>query len=142
MKAYTANFSDFSGAANPGGIWSPAFITLKLALERGEQPDTVVQALYDWLSQRHIEPSEVDHLLDLPPDKAFEALVGMVSRDMKPEGLPRMAQDTLRRAIQRIAGNYVTRRQQDLDLQRAKLSSIRDRFNVESAAELVAALLD
>ena len=142
MKAFTANFSDLQGAANPKGIWSPAFLALKLALDRGEQPDTVIQALYDWLSQRNIVPSEVDHILDLSPDKAFETLVGMVSREMKPSGLPKMVQDTLRRAIQQIAGNYVTRKQQDLDMQRAKLSSIRDRFNVESAEDLVAALLD
>jgi hypothetical protein len=144
VRAFTANFTDLTAgsAMNPKGVWSPAFLALKLALDRGEQPDTVIQALYDWLSQRHIQPSEVDTILDFPPDKAYEALVGMVSREMKPEGLPHLVQQTLRRAIEQIAGNYVTKQQSELDLQRAKLASIRDRFNVESAEGLVAALLD
>jgi len=147
VKAFTANFSDLSGAANPTGIWSPAFLALKLALDRGEQADNVVQLLYDWLSQRKITPSEVDTILDLEPDAAYQALVGKINGKMDANGLPKMAQDTLRRAMLAIAGNYVTKQEQELERHRSRLQAMRSRFNmrsrfkVESARELVDSLL-
>ena len=142
MKAFTANFSDLTGATNPRGIWSPAFLALKLALDRGEQPDNVVQLLYDWLSQRNIKPSELDTLLDLPSDKAYETLVGMVNRTMNPKGMPKLVRDTLWRAIQRIAHSYITPREKELERPRLRLRGIRSRFNVESASGLVSRLLE
>ena len=142
MKAFTSNFSDLSGATNPTGIWSPAFLALKLALDKGEEPDNVVKLLYDWLSQRDIKPSEVDAILDLDADKAYVALVGKVNQKMSAESLPKMVRDTLRRAIQQIAGNYVTKQEQELERQRSRLSGIRNRFNVESAQDLADRLLD
>jgi len=142
VKAFTSNFSDLSGATNPTGIWSPAFLALKLALDKGEEPDNVVKLLYDWLSQRDIKPSEVDAILDLDADKAYVALVGKVNQKMSAESLPKMVRDTLRRAIQQIAGNYVTKQEQELERQRSRLSGIRNRFNVESAQDLADRLLD
>ena len=142
MKAFTANFSDLSGASNPNGVWSPAFLSLKLALDKGEQPDTVVQALYDWLSQRKIKPSEVDAVLDLDADAAYDALVRMVYQSARAEGLPKLVKDTLRRAIGQIAGNYVTKQTQELERQRARLSGIRSRFKTESAQVLADRLLE
>jgi len=142
VKAFTSNFSDLSGATNPTGIWSPAFLALKLALDKGEEPDNVVKLLYDWLSQRDIKPSEVDAILDLDADKAYVALVGKVNQKMSAESLPKMVRDTLRRAFQQIAGNYVTKQEQELERQRSRLSGIRNRFNVESAQDLADRLLD
>jgi len=142
MRAFTSNFSDLSGATNPKGIWSPAFLALKLALDRGEEPSTVIQALYDWLGQRGIKPSQVDAVLDLDAEAAYESLLNLISQQFNPKALPKLYTDTLRRAMQRIAATYVARQQTELDRQQARLGGSKNRFNVESATSLVSALLD
>ena len=141
MKAFGAKWSDLSGKTNPHGVWSPTFLELKLALDNGSQPDQVIEALYAWLEQRKITPQQVDVLLDMEPEAAFEALVGMVANGSKPEGLSVIARQTLRRALQRIAGNYVTKQERDIEQQREKIRSLRKRHNVESAASLVQFML-
>jgi hypothetical protein len=142
MKAFGAKFSDLSGPTNPSGILSPAFLALKQALDRGDEPDNVLQALYDWLSQRKITPVQVDKILDLPSmEAAYDALIGLVGGSLSPKALPPAVQQTVQRAIQRLAQKYVERGEQELDQARQRFTSIRGRYGVESARQIVRRLL-
>ena len=140
-KAFTAQFSDLSGPTNPTGILSPSFLALKQALDRGDAPDNVVQALYDWLSHKKITPSHVDQILDLEPDAAYEALVGLIGGKISSKNLPSIVQQTIRKAIQRIAQLYAEKKDQEHAQAQAKLSALRTRYGVESAPQLVHRLL-
>ena len=143
-KAFAASFSDFSGPTNPTGIWSPAFMALKLALDHGDTPDNVLQSLYDWLSQKKVEPSAVDKILDLPDaQSAYEALVGLIggSGKLNPNAFPPIVQQTLHRAIKRIAQKHVERRTQELGAEQRRLDQVRSRFGGESAPQVVRRLL-
>lgn len=142
MKAFAAQFSDLSGPTNPTGILSPAFLALKQALDRGDEPDNVLQALYDWLSQRNITPAQVDKILDLPDmESAYDALIGLVGGKLSPKALPPAVQQTVQRAIQRLAQKYVQGRERELDQERDRLSTLRGRYGVESASQVVRRLL-
>lgn len=140
-KAFTAKFSDLSGPTNPTGILSPAFLALKQALDRGDKPDNVLQALYDWLSQKGIQPSHVDRILDLEPDAALDALVGLVGGKLSPKALPPLVRATLQAAVKRIAQQYVERGEAGLAKEQERLSALRSRYGVESAPQLVRHLL-
>lgn len=141
-KTFTAQFSDLSGPTNPTGILSPAFLTLKLALDRGDTPDNVLQALYDWLSQKKIEPAQLDKILDLSsPEAASDALVGLIGGKLKPQELPPVVQQTLRRTIRRLAQKHVEHHQRELDVAQQRLASVQQRFRDESAPEIVRHLL-
>lgn len=142
MKAFAAQFSDLSGPTNPTGILSPAFLALKQALDRGDEPDNVLQALYDWLSQRNVTPAQVDKILDLPDmQSAYDALIGLVGGKLSPKSMPPAVQQTIQRAIQRLAQKYVERGEQELDQARQRLSTLRGRYGVESAPQVVRRLL-
>lgn len=141
-KAFTAQFSDFSGATNPSGIWSPAYMALKQALDRGDEPDNVLQALYDWLSQKKIEPRAVDRILDLPDmGAAYDALIGLIGGKLQPNALPPAVQQTVKRAIQRLAQKHVERGEQELGQARERLTRLRGRYGLESAPEIVRRLI-
>ena len=145
-RAFTAQFSDMTtggpGSTNPSGIWSPAYQMLKQALDRNDDPDNVLQALYDWLSQRNVKPSEVDRILDLPsPEHAYTALVQLIGGKLSPEKLPPVIQQTLKRAVQRVAQRYVEKGEQALAKEGERLQGLRGRYGVESAAQVVRALL-
>jgi len=145
-KAFSAQFSDMTaggpGSTNPSGIWSPAYQALKQALDRNDDPSNVIQALYDWLSQKDIKPSDVDRILDLPtPEHAYAALVQMVGGKLNPEKLPPAIQQTLKRAVQQVAQQYVQKGEQALAKEGERLKGLRGRYGVESATQLVRALL-
>lgn len=142
-KAFTAQFSDLSGPTNPTGILSPAFLALKQALDRGDDADNVLQALYDWLSQKKIEPRHVERILELEPAAAYDALVGLIGGKLSPKSLPAVVQQTLQKTIQRIAQKYVERGEQELEQQRGRLSGLKSRYGLstESAQRLVRHLL-
>lgn len=144
-KVGTANFSDLMGKTNPSGIWSPSFIFLKQALERGEEPGKVLALLKDWLAsktQRGINPRELDRLLKLKPELALERLVGLIGGGMRVESLPPVVLRTLRSALSHVAGNYVARKERGMARQQTHLGGIRRRYGVESAQQIVSALLD
>jgi len=141
-KAFTAQFSDLSGKTNPSGIWSPAYLSLKQALDRNDEPDNVLQALYDWLSQKNIQPSAVDRILDLPSEEhAYEALIQMIGGKLNPKILPPAIQQTVKRAIRRVAQRYVEKGEQALAKEGERLKGLRGRYGVESAPQIVRALL-
>lgn len=146
MKAFTANFSDFSGLANPSGLWSPSFLALKLALERGDRPDNVRQCLYDWLSQRHVSPEQVDALLDLEPEKALAALVQKIGGGLRHEPdnptLPPIVLSTLRRTLVNIAQTYGEKKAAELAQAQQRLDRIKSAFvEGRSPTAVVEALL-
>jgi len=142
MKPFIAKFSDLSGPTNPAGIWSPQFLAFKRAVDSGDAPDNVLQALYDWLSQRNIKPGAVDRILALDTvDAAYDALVGLVGGRLNSKALPPLAQQTLRRAVQRIAQRHVEAGEQELAASQQRLNAIRSRFAAESASQLVRRLL-
>jgi len=140
-KAFAAQFSDLSGPTNPTGILSPAFLALKQALDRGDDPENVMQALYDWLSQRKVEPSHVDKILELEPAAAYDALIGLIGGKLSPKSLPLIVQQTIQKTIQKIAQRYVERGEQDLAKRRDHLTGLKTRYGVESAPQLVRRLL-
>lgn len=142
-----AKSTDLTGPTNPTGILSPAFLMLKQALDKGDTPENVTQAFYDWLAQRRIKPAQVDQFLDLEPDQAFSELIkaiggGLVHDPAKGRELPPLVVTTLKKALAHIAGKHVLRSQQELDVAQGRLSRIKSRFAVESAQEIVASLLD
>jgi len=142
-----AKFSDLSGPTNPTGILSPAFLMLKQALDGGDTPENVTQALYDWLVQRKVTPAQVDKFLDLEPDQALQELLkaiggGLVHDPGKGRTLPPLVVTTLKKALAYIAGKHVARSEREFDVARGRLSRIKSKFAVESAQELVAQLLE
>jgi len=140
-KAFAAKFSDLSGPTNPTGIMSPAFLALKQLLDRGDTPENVLQGLYDWLSQKKIEPSHVDRILELEPAAALDALIGLIGGKLSPKTLPPIVLQTLQRAVQKIAQTYVERGEQAVAKEQERLSALRSRYGVESAPQLVSRLL-
>lgn len=141
-KAFTARFSDLSGPTNPTGILSPAFLALKMALEHGDNPENVLQALYDWLSQKGVEPSQVDRILDLPsPEHAYEALVQLIGGKLKGGSLPVVVKSALMNAIKLVAKRHVERGAAELDQQQSRLQGLRGRYGLESAPQIVRLLL-
>ena len=175
-KHFTANFSDLSGPTNPTGIWSPAFLMLKQALDNGDEPDNVLQALEGWLCNKksmpssELKPGSLERILDLPTecpqckdgspencpqcggsghtDAVYDALIGLIyskggklANKVGRNTLPPLVQQTLRRAIQRIAQRHIERGQQNVDKEQARLSGLRQRYGVESAPKIVRHLL-
>lgn len=145
-SGFTAQSSDLGvSRTNPTGIWSPAYIRLKQALDNGADADTVLDALYKWLdnkTQRGITPAQVDHILDLPsPEHSYKALLELIGGKLNPEILPPLVQQTLHRAIQRIAQQHVERGEQELAKSADRLKGIRGRYGVESAKQIVRSLL-
>ena len=140
-KVYTAQFSDTAGPTNPTGIWSPTFLALKQALDRGDTPENVVQALYDWLSQKKIPPQHVDRILELEPAAAYDALLGLVDAKFKPKGLPALVQSTLKQALRLIVRRHVQGREQVLAKEQERLNGLKTRYGVESAPQVVRRLL-
>jgi hypothetical protein len=142
-----AKFRDLSGPTNPTGILSPAFLMLKQALDGGDSPENVTQALYDWLAQRKITPAQVDKFLDLEPDQAFQELIkaiggGLVHDPERGRTLPPLVVTTLKRALAHIAGKHVLRSERELGVAQNRLSRIKSKFAVESAQALVDLMLD
>jgi hypothetical protein len=123
-----AKFSDLSGATNPSGIWSPAFLMLKQALDRGDTPDNVRQALYDWLGQRKVSADQVDALLELSPDEALAGLIQKIGGGLRAETLPQDVKDTLRRTLAKIAQTYADKEQQALASRQSRLDRIKSQF--------------
>lgn len=127
-KILIANSNDLGGAGNPSGIWSPAFLMLKKALESGDDPENVKQALYDWLGQRKVSPQQVDALLDLEPDEALAALVQKIGAGLEPGRLPPVMLDTLRKTLARIAQTYGEKQGAELTQQQQRLDRIKAAF--------------
>lgn len=131
-KTFIAKSSDFGGPTNPTGIWSPAFLMLKHALDGGDDPDNVRQALYNWLAQRHVSAAQVDVLLDLEPEEALAALVqkigGGLSHDAKHITLPPAVLDTLRKTLARIAQTYHEKQSAELAQRQQRLDRIKAQF--------------
>lgn len=141
-KAFAAQFSDLSGPTNPTGILSPAFLALKLALDREDTPSNILQALYDWLSQKKIQPSQVDRILDLPsPEAALDALVGLIGAGLKPQGLPPVVKQTLQRVIKALAEQEQEKMRYQSTLATDRGRMIQQRFKGESASQIVKRLL-
>lgn len=141
-KGFTAQFSDLSGPTNPTGILSPQFLALKLMLDRGDTPDNVLQGLNDWLSQKGIKPTAIDRILELDSvDAAYDALVGLIGGKLDARSLPAVAQQTLRRAVQKIAEINVAQGEQEIAQSQQRLDTIRNRFKAESAPQIVKHLL-
>ena len=145
-SGFAAKWSDLGKSpTNPHGVWSPAYIRLKQALDSNADPDTVLDAMYKWLdnkTQKGITPAQVDHILDLPSmDHAYRALLNLIGGQISPEILPPAVQQTVHRAIQRIAQRHVARGEQELLKSKERLNGIRGRYGVESASRLVRDLL-
>lgn len=142
QKSFAANFSDFGGATNPSGIWSPAYIALKRALDHGADPDKVLTALYGWLShprKKSIKPADVDKILELSPEQAYATLVKLIGGGLEPGSLPAGVQETLKRVIMRLAHLYVERGRQAVAKETERLSVVQKRY--ESAQQVVQRLL-
>lgn len=136
-KFAIAKASDLAGAGNPTGIWSPAFLILKKALDSGDNPENVKQALYDWLGQRKVSPAQVDALLDLPPEEALAALVQKISGSLNHTSLPPVMLDTLRKTLAHIAQTYGEKQSAELAQQQQRLDRIKAAFVERQGPEAV-----
>jgi len=157
---FIAKFSDLSGPTNPTGILSPKFLALKLAMERGDDPGNILQALYDWLGEKNVTPRQLDKVLEMEPQAALEELVRLVKAGWKvgqaqdyhdpapedlvqgkplpPPVLPATVVQTLRRVLAQVAQNYVGKHREEIAAKEQGLQGIERRFRAES---LVASLL-
>lgn len=129
-KTFTAMSSDLSGPTNPKGIWSPHFLALKQAVDRGDDPDNVLQALTNWLQQKGV--TGVNAILDMEPQQAFSTLVQKLGAGMDEKALPPVAVQTLKRTIQRLAQKHIEGREADMEQERGRLAGMRSRFQLEA----------
>ena len=136
-KAFTAMHSDLSGPTNPR-ILSPQFLALKLALDRGDDQENILQALSDWFSTKGV--TGVEAILDLEPDAALRALVDKIGGGIDPDRLPRTVLDTLTRTVQALAQRHISKREGELEIERGRLAGMRSRFQLE-AKQIVDELL-
>lgn len=151
-KHFIAQSSDLHGSTNPTGILSPHFLRLKLALDRGADPDEILQALYNWIPNKTsmgATPSDdnirdqVAKILELPtPEEAYDSLVELIGGKLKPRGLPKLVQQTLRKVVGRVAQHAAERTDYEGSLAKGRAQTIRQRFADESADQLVGKLLD
>jgi hypothetical protein len=144
-KFGVAKFSDLHGSTNPTGIISPAFLLLKQSLDRGDNPAVVLDALYDWISnrtQRGIKRTELDKLLKLKPELALSRLISLIGAGLNQKSLPPLVIQTLKRTLQHAANLHVHKREQRMKREQSSISGIRTRYGVESAAQLAASLLE
>jgi hypothetical protein len=140
-EMYTAQSGDLTpGGTNPHGVWSVKFLRLKKLLDAGAAPQEVMQALYAWLAENKVAASEIDAVLDLKPDKALEALWGLVMRSKKPQRLPPQIQGVLQRTLHYIAQSHVSRREHSAKRQLQRARGMRTRFGL-SAESVVNELL-
>lgn len=147
-KGFAAKWSDLAsgpGGTNPSGIWSPAYVRLKQLLDGDGDPDAVLEALTAWLNsktQRGVSQTELNNILDLPSkEHAYRALIDLIGGKMNSEVLPPAVQQTVHRAIQRLAHKYVEKGEQELAKSAERLQGLRGRYGVESAARIVRTLL-
>jgi hypothetical protein len=141
-KVGVAQFSDLSGPTNPTGILSPSLLMLKQALDRGDDPENVKQALFDWISsrtQRGGTADQVEKLLELPPDKALHGLIQLIGAGMDPSSLPALVTKTLRRTLAHIAGEVAHREGRNIAQTINRMRALKKRFTQE---DLVNSLLD
>lgn len=139
---FTAQSSDLTshGGSNPNGVWSVKFLRLKKLLDGGAAPQEVVRALYAWLEENRVSASEVDAVLDLKPEKALEALWGLVVRSKKPQRLPPQVQVVLRQTLNYIAQSHVSKREHAAKRQLQRAKGMRTRYGL-SAESVVDELL-
>lgn len=140
MKPYIAKFSELSGPMNPTGIINARYLNLVSALERGDHPDNVKQALLDWLSQRNISQAEVESALQMDPDEAVVALLQKIGGKLVGPGkeighLPKQVPQTMRRALQAIGQDVLKREGRGIASKIASLRGIKRRYASESLAE-------
>lgn len=137
--------NDLRGPTNPTGILSPAFLFLKQSLDRGDEPRVVLDNLYNWLAdktQRGLKRTELDKLLRLKPDLALKRLIALIGGGMRQQSLPPLVIQTLQRTLQHAATVHVANRENKLKRETARIGGIKKRYGVESAAQLVASLLE
>lgn len=156
MKHFIAKFSDLGGPTNPTAILSPKFLAMKLALERGDDPGNILQALYDWLGEKNVTPRQLDKVLELKPQEALEELVRLVKAGWRvpapdhqysdepapdelvqdapprPFVLPPTVVQTLRRVLAQVAQNYVGKEREQIAAKEQGLQGIERRFRAES----------
>jgi hypothetical protein len=145
QKYGVVQFSDLSGPTNPQHIIGAQFLLLKQALDRGDDPDSILDALYDWLhvkTQRGLQRTEVDKLLRLKPELALTRLIDLIGGGMRQKSLPPLVIQTLQRVLQAAAKKHVSSREQRLNREQTRVGGIKKRYGVESAAQLAASLLD
>jgi len=87
-----------------------------------------------------VSASEVDAVLDLKPEKALEALWGLVVRSSKPQRLPPQVQEILRKTLNHIAQSHVGKREHSAKRQLQRARGMRTRFGL-SAESVVDKLL-
>ena len=145
-KPYVAKFSELSGPMNPTGIINARYLNLVSALRRGDHPDNVKQALFDWLSGKGpsqrpaLSQAEVEAFLELEPEAAVTGLLQKISGKLvSPSGqidhLPAQVVQTLRRALQAISKDVLKREGQGIASKIAGLRQMKQRYAAETLAD-------
>jgi len=139
-KPYVAKFSELSGPMNPTGIINARYLNLVSALRRGDHPDNVKQALFDWLGKRGISQAQIEAFLQLEPEAAVTGLLQKISGKLvSPSGqidhLPAQVVQTLRRALQAISKDVLKREGQGIASKIAGLRQMKQRYAAETLAD-------
>jgi hypothetical protein len=135
---------------NPTGIIDANFLILVRALETGDEPANVEQALYDWLgnlpAHRRVSPEQMSRMLQLGADKALQAVIQAIGGGLghgpgaKPsENLPPKAVETLRKALAYIAQKHMHSQGHEIGQQIARLRNLKRSYRVESIVAMLLA---
>lgn len=138
MKKYGAvKWSDLGGKTNPDHIWSPGYLFLKTAVDAQESPQSVADALVNWLQQfRKVTPTDLNNILRQGPGRALSDIVKISRMAQETENLPTDALKTLTKAVAFLANQYISGRRSELDTQRAELDQLSNDFS-ECVEEIV-----
>lgn len=135
-KVHIAQFKELGGPLNPTGIIDANFLILSRALETGDAPENVQQALYDWLGNlpayKRVTPEQLDSILALGPEKAFAAVVQKIGGGLNPETLPPKPRETLQKALAYTAKKYTQRRGQEISKEIGHLRGIKRAYRGEA----------
>ena len=147
-KPYIAQYGELHGPMNPTGIIDANFLILVRALQTGDDPANVEQALYDWLGnlppKRRVVPEQMARMLQLGPEKALQAVIqaiggglGKGSGEKPSANLPPKAVETLQRALAYIARKYTRTQGQAIGREIGRLRNLKRSYRAESIVAML-----
>lgn len=151
-----ARFSDLGGPMNPSGVMSAQFLMLLQALKTGDKPENIATALQHYMDSRtpHDRAKvDVARLLasSASPDEALRKLLTALKVGIKtenPDGgpapldsIPASVKAALEQAVSHIVGTHARGLESDARRALDDVASLRQRFGLASADEVVESLL-
>ena len=135
MKHHAAKFSDLAGPLNPAGIMSAKYLMLISALNRGDHPDNIKQALFDWLGEKRFSQNQILSLINSQePEQAVNTIIQKLGAGLRRESLPQQFIDTVRRALASAAKDERQRRGHEIGQEIARMRQTKKRYTPETLA--------